>query len=344
MPAMHVIDHGFEATAERLPEAIGCARAWRGAQITKQDCVITLSDAALMEIMQMNERLAQSPLPRLLRRAEHFELPQLRECMRQARNQLGIEDAPSGDGRSLGIAVLDALPMDELEPDAAISVFLIIGQLIGQPVAQKWDGTMLYDVRDSGAPFSYGVRGSITNIELMFHNDNAFAKQPPEVVGLMCFQPAREGGTSRFCSLYAIHEALRAKHPQALERLYAPMLWDRQAEHAPTAAKVLRAPMFRCEGQRLLTRVNTSLIRKGYAIAGEEMDGALRDALLALEAISSDPTLWFEQAIERGHLQYLNNVTTAHYRSTFTDHEDPVRKRHLVRSWHRNHGLPDYDG
>ena len=216
--------------------------------------------------------------------------------------------------------------------------------MIGQPVAQKWDGSMLYDVRDSGAPFSYGVRGSITNVELMFHNDNAFAKRPPEVVGLMCLQPAREGGTSRFCSLYALHEALREAYPQALQRLYEPMLWDRQAEHAPGAAKVLRAPMFRCVNGQLITRVNASLVRKGYTVMGEEMDGALRDALLALEAVSSDPTLWYEQAIERGQVQYLNNVTTAHYRSTFVDHEDPARKRHLVRTWHRDHGLPDYDG
>ena len=344
MPTTHLIDHSFEATAERLPQATGRERAWRGGEISAKDCVITLGDAAIAEIRDMSERLVRSPLPRLLRRAEHFELPRLSESMQQARKQLGIENVHASKGRTLGVAILDALPMDELEPDAAITLFYIIGQMIGQPVAQKWDGSMIYDVRDSGAAFSYGVRGSITNVELLFHNDNAFAKRPPEVVGLMCLHPAREGGTSRFCSLYAIHEALRELHPQMLERLYQPMLWDRQAEHATQAAKVLWAPMFRCENGQLTARVNTNLIRKGYTVADQEPDDALQDALLALEAISSDSTLWFEQTIKRGHMQYLNNVATGHYRSTFIDHDDPALKRHLIRTWHRNRGLPDYDG
>ena len=31
---------------------------------------------------------------------------------------------------------------------------------MGQNVAQKWDGTMVYDVTDTGKKFGYGVRGS----------------------------------------------------------------------------------------------------------------------------------------------------------------------------------------
>jgi hypothetical protein len=89
----------------------------------------------------------------------------------------------------------------------------VLGQLIAAPVAQKWDGTMIYDVTDTGRQFGYGVRGSWTNVELSFHTDNAFGVAPPDYVGLLCLMPAREGGISRFCSLYTVHNEMLRRHP-----------------------------------------------------------------------------------------------------------------------------------
>ncbi len=329
------VDRSFEATAQRLPVEVGRARAWHGEAVVPRDCVVALDAAALAEVRALVAAMAAHPLPMLLRRVEHFELPRLRDALGRAKALL---NGPPG------VAVIDALPMDELDEETARAVFWVVGQLVGRLVAQKWDGSMLYDVRDTGKAYGYGVRGSYTSVELVFHTDNAFACCPPDYVGLMCFNPAKSGGMSRFCSLYAVHERMRDRHPQALERLYRPMLWDRQAEHAPGAPKVLRAPMFRVSEGRLRTRANVSLVRKGYQVAGEEMDAALADALAAVEQESREPGLWFELPIARGHLQYLNNVDTAHFRSEFVDHDDPARKRHLVRTWHRERGRPSYDG
>jgi alpha-ketoglutarate-dependent taurine dioxygenase len=243
-----------------------------------------------------------------------------------------------------GIAVIDRLPMDAMDEQDAVAVFWVLGRLIGRPVAQKWDGTMLYDVTDKGQRYSYGVRGSYTNVELLFHTDNAFAITPPEYVALLCIRPAMQGGVSRFCSVHAVHNRMLDKHPRELERLYECVLWDRQAEHAPGAPKVARAPVFRYQDGQLSARLNVSLMRKGYEVAGVEMDGETRNALAALEDVADNPDLWFELPIERGQLQFLNNRSIAHYRSQFTDHEDSARKRHLVRTWHRESGSPTYDG
>lgn len=329
------VDRGFEATPERLDAHTARARAWHGASVDPQQCVVRLDDAALAEIHGMARAMHAAPLPLLLRRAQDFELPALRAVMNRVK---GLLDTAQG------VAVVDALPLDRLDGPAACAVFWVIGQLVGREVAQRFDGSMLYDVRDTGQTYGYGVRGSHTNVELVFHTDNAFAVCPPDYVGLMCVHPAREGGLSRFCSLYAVHERLRENDPAALERLYRPMLWDRQAEHAAGAPKVLRAPMFRCVDGRLFTRANVSLVRKGYRVIDEEMDPALVSALASLEAVSGDPSLWFELPLARGQLQYLNNVDTAHYRSEFVDHEDPARRRHLVRTWHRERGRRSYDG
>ena len=69
-----------------------------------------------------------------------------------------------------------------------------------------------------------------------------------------------------------------------------------------------------------------------------------RSALEALNEVTLDEALWFGLPIERGQMQYLNNSETAHYRSEFVDHDDPAKKRHLVRTWHRDQGNQTYDG
>jgi len=311
------------------------ARAWVAADIDSADCLVMLDDPARDELLQIAELMRARPLPVLLRAPSQFAMPALRDFMLQARGLL--------DGHP-GIAVIDRLPLDSMEAEDAVAVFWVLGQLVGRPVAQKWDGTMLYDVMDTGQRYAYGVRGSYTNVELLFHTDNAFAIAQPEYVALLCIRPAQAGGVSRFCSIYAVHNRLLAQYPRALERLYRCVLWDRQAEHAPGAPKVTKAPVFRYDHGRLSARLNLSLIRKGYEVAGVDMDEETVDALAALETVADHPDLWFELPIERGQLQFLNNRDVAHYRSQFTDHEDAARRRHLVRTWHREQGLPTYDG
>ncbi len=48
--------------------------------------------------------------------------------------------------------------------------------------------------------------------------------------------------------------------------------------------------------------------------------------------------------MQRGQIQYLNNHEVGHYRSEFEDFDEPERKRHLYRLWHREAGSTSYDG
>ena len=49
-----------------------------------------------------------------------------------------------------GFAVIDQLPIDQYEIEDMVDVYWTLGYLMGQNVAQKWDGTMIYDVTDTG--------------------------------------------------------------------------------------------------------------------------------------------------------------------------------------------------
>ena len=313
----------------------GDRRGWTAADVDLEACVVRLDDACLNEIRAMVERMGEHRLPVLLRAPDHFDMPHLRGAMARAKSLL--DTAP-------GLAVIDRLPLDELDEEDATALFWVLGHLVDRPVTQKWDGTFLYHVRDTALSYGYGVRGSYTNVTLFFHIDNAFGRVPPDYVGLFCWRPALTGGTSRFASLPSLHQRMLEAHPRLLARLYRPLLWDRQAEHAADAPTVARAPMFSVDGGRLRARVNLDLVRKGYRIAGQDIDSEAADALEAFRALAADPAFWIELPLERGHCQFLNNRNLVHYRSSFTDHEDPALKRHLIRTWHRGWGAPSYDG
>ena len=48
--------------------------------------------------------------------------------------------------------------------------------------------------------------------------------------------------------------------------------------------------------------------------------------------------------MDPGQIQFLNNLAVGHSRSAFVDHEEPDRRRHIVRIWMRDHGHRGYRG
>ena len=310
-------------------------KAWTAADVAPLEWVMPLTEIAITEIHIMIKKMHAAPLPMMLRTPDEFEIPALRAIYIELKNKLD-------EGK--GFAVIDRFPIDEYPIEDIISVYWTLGQILGPNVAQKWDGTMVYDVTDTKKKYGYGVRGSATNVELVFHTDNAFGVRVPDYVGLLCQHAARHGGLSRFCSLYAVHQRMNKLYPKELERLYKPMLFDRQAEHYVSAPKTSLASFFSWRNRRLYCRANTSLVKKGYDIAGEPMDSLLKDALAAMDEVTTELDLWVEAPLERGQVQYLNNHEVGHYRSDFIDNDDISKKRHLYRLWHRHEGSATYDG
>jgi len=336
------LDCSHEASAQ--PVGIDKNRQWLANDLSTEDWLYSIDDAALSEIHTIASTLADDPDTDLSQLDKlHLQSYALPHCTRLfAKIKESIDH-----GR--GFAVADRLPVDDYPAEVLARVFYILGQVIGQPVSQKHSGKMIYDVRDSGSTFGYGVRGSVTNVELNFHTDNAFGQATPEYVGLFCRHPAKQGGVSRFCSLYALHNHIESVSPKALQRLYQPMFFDRQKEHAEGDPPVTLAPYFSWRttpkgNQKLHARANTSLVRKGYEVAGVQMEKELVHALDVVDETSAQNQFWYEANLEKGQIQYLNNRETGHYRSEFVDYEEPDKKRHLYRLWHRNEGHSSYHG
>jgi alpha-ketoglutarate-dependent taurine dioxygenase len=279
--------------------------------------------------------MAENPLPVLALRPDDFEMPACRAAMERARSALE---------EGVGFVLIDRLPVAEIGRDAATAVYWLLCSMISRPVAQKWDGRMVYDVRDTGKKPGNGVRPDVTNVDQNFHTDNSYNLCPPDYVALLCLQTAKEGGISGIVSFATAHNAMRRRHPELLARLYRPYWFDRQREHAPDDVKVLSHPLFEADGDRLVARLSRFQVVNGYKLAGEAMDAEGAAALEALEGIMNDPANIKEFFFEPGQIQIVDNRRCGHKRTGFSDFPEPERKRHLVRLWLRGWGRAFYNG
>jgi alpha-ketoglutarate-dependent taurine dioxygenase len=318
-----------------LAEELRDAQAWVRDSVSPRDWLVPLPHACLDELDQLVEAWRKDPLPVLLLQPQHFSLRACTELMAAVRTNLS---------HGMGLAVIDRIPAARYTLEENRALWWLLGSLLGRPVAQKWDGTMIYDVRDTGRTLEYGVRRSVTNLELQFHTDGPWLAHPPELVGLYCLSPAVEGGVSRFLSLATVHNELRRRHPELLPRLFAPFPWDRQAEHPSGEVKVWWRPIFSSDGRSLLARYNEALILSAEELTGERLDDDGRQALAAMRAIVDSPEFAVEFVIETGQVQYLNNWRLAHSRTPFRDAEESGRRRHLIRLWHREEGRQSFHG
>ena len=315
--------------ATMLTDEIRDGRAWRRHELAPRDWLVALSPRCVDELDAALRQWRRDPLPTLLLTPDQFSLTACAELMDRVRAQLC-----SG----IGLAVVDRVPVERYEPEENRVVCWLLTQLLQRPVAQAWSGAVLYDVRDTGKALEYGVRRSVTNLDLTFHTDGPWLDLPPHLVGLYCINPAQEGGVSRFVSLCTVHNELRRRHPDLLPRLYQPYPWDRQAEHAPDGPRTGSQPIFQSDGRAFVGRFNERLIETGADLAGTPLDPHARDALEAMRLVVDAPEFWVEFRIERGQIQFLNNREFAHSRTDFRDASEPSLKRHLIRVWTRDEG------
>jgi alpha-ketoglutarate-dependent taurine dioxygenase len=314
------------------------AEAWTEATFDAASWRVSLPAECLAEIRAALAAYRCNPLPTVLLDPADFALPACAALMRQVRRQL--EDGSR-------FALLGRLPVEAMTKEEAKAIYWLLCSLLARPVAQKLvDGTMIYDVHDTGvvATAGSGVRPDKTNIEIVPHNDNSYNPTPPNFVGLLCLRAARSGGLSRVVSFHALHNRLRERSQNALARLYEPFWFDRQREHLPDEPPVHDAPLFAFEHGQLVTRLALFQMKNGYVLRGEAIDEAGRAAVAAVEDALAEPGLCANFTMEPGEIQLLNNLAVGHSRTAFVDHEAPEQRRHIVRIWMRDHGHRGYRG
>ena len=174
------------------------------------------------------------------------------------------------------------------------------------------------------------------------------------MVGLLCLHPAASGGASHIASSLAARGRLARDRPDLLTALEdGGLQWDRKGEvDYRVAEPASRTPfytgaVFNTHGGRSFCIYDRNFLQgceRHAANGGRELSPRAHEACDALETLCESDELRLDMSFERGDVQLLCNHTILHARGAYDDHEDPKRRRHLLRLWLSvppEHGAPD---
>lgn len=239
----------------------------------------------------------------------------------------------------LGFVRVRGLDVDAMDEDRLARTYAVLGLHLGTPVPQNLRGELLTHVRDTGAaPELPSTRLYTTRAEQDFHTDGA------DIIGLLCRRGARSGGTSQIASSRAIVAEIRDTRPELFATLFEEFPWRYEEPGAPPVVlmrPICTAPTTAHGGARLNTFFIPWYIRRSQELAdAPRLTDRQREAIAELGRLAHDPRFLLDMTLAPGDVQWITNAAILHRRTAYEDHDEPDRKRHLLRLWL---SAPDFD-
>ena len=230
-----------------------------------------------------------------------------------------------------GVLILAGLPADRASGERAI---LRVTRLLGEPVPQNREGTVVREVRDRGMSISQRGRARYSDSRFGgdLHTDGAEASLPvPDVFVLFCVRQSAQGGAMQCLHLRDIEPVLG---PRAVSTLRSPFHFDRRGDQRagepPTTAK----PVLFTQRERPAITYLRSYIEHGHSHPDvPPLTVDQRAALDALDTVVATSAASMTGKLCEGDLALFDNLSLLHGRTEFSD--DPQRPRLLLRTWVR---------
>jgi hypothetical protein len=167
-----------------------------------------------------------------------------------------------------------------------------------------------------------------------FHVDGS------DVVGLLCLQPAKSGGLSQIVSSVTVYNEVARRRPDLEPLLHERWYFDRYGEERVGERPWFAAPIVSGLPDRfrfVYLRWYIDKAQRHPEVPG--LTDAQVELLDLIDELTQDPQLHLDMDFTPGDIQLLANRTILHSRTAYEDHDDPARRRHLLRLWltlHRN--------
>ncbi len=255
---------------------------------------------------------------------ENFPLPQFGLLLSQMQTELD---------QGYGFSVLRGAPIEGLDLDDIELLYAGITKHFGEKFNQDTKGTLIDHVCDRGGDYAtnIAVRGYTTNAQLTPHCDSG------DLVVLLCVRPAKEGGVNNISCTMAIYNELVETHPEYLEPLYTGFHYNIRGNGPIGPYQDItqhRVPVFSYYKDQLSCRYNQKAILTAEELPGVEPLTTLeKEAINYIAELAMRDDIRFDVYLEVGDIAFLNNNTVFHNRDSFIDHEDPKKRRLLLRQW-----------
>ena len=238
-----------------------------------------------------------------------------------------------------GFFVINGHELSNLSLDEKRSIYTIISKIIGELLEQNKDHEKVVVIKDLGKTMKTGGRYHQTKEGGSYHTDGSHIfKNPPDYVGLLCINPAKSGGVSKFMSAYTIHNKLLKK--QKLQKiLYEKFHHDKKNEGVGEEDATRFEPIFQFVNNELKFKYQRELIFTGHEKAKQPLTQIQIQAIEFLEEILSNSDQVVTYTLKSGDMMFSNNRWLIHDRTLFEDFEDKKLKRLLLRTWIREDKL-----
>lgn len=319
-----------DATDQSVPRLAGGLAAWRASEISQAGMStyeLTPSDVRELEAALRNMEAGSRTFADIDR--ERFLLEQLGESLRAIRLQLE---------KGSGFFLVRGIPIERYSVTETGILLCGIGAHLGRIVPQNSSGDVLSHIRAAGSASASGEgeRGYQSSLALPFHSDSC------DIAGLLCISDSEAGGLSAITSSYAVHDAMLAEYPDALQLLYQPFYIDRHGEEAWGNPRCYSTPVFMWHNNRLFSRFNP-----GYVYSAQRypetprLTAQQKNAMEIFHRLCASDRFRYNMKLKPGDLQLLNNNTTVHARSSYQDSPGAGKIRHLLRLWLFTSGIDD---
>ena len=255
------------------------------------------------------------------------DFSQLKEFVQNIKNKILINGC--------GFFVISGNELKNFSLQEKISIYIIISKIIGELLKQNKDQEVVVEIKDIGKTMKTGGRYHHTKEGGSYHTDGSHIfKNPPDYVGLLCINPAKKGGVSKFMSAYTIHEKL-LENKELLEILYEKFHHDRKNENLQEENPTRFEPIFELVNNELKFKYQKELIITGHEKTNKPLTKVQSDAINFLETILRNSDQVATYALKSGDMMFSNNRWLIHDRTPFEDFEDEQLKRLLLHTWIR---------
>ncbi len=286
------------------------------------DWQLCLSQTHIDEICAATEQSRDSGVAIAALGRDSFNLPTLGSTLQQIHKELL-------HGR--GFVLVRGMPVDQLDRESIIRACVGVSAWLGQPVSQNGHGHLVGHVKDLGNdPLDPATRIYTTAYRQPFHTDSC------DIVALLCLQPALSGGQSAIASSTSIYRHMQQHCPELAEQLRKPYIYDRKGEVPAGKQPVYPMPVVH-EYENYISVIyardfiDAALTR--FPDLAAQMSSLQLEALDEFDRLAHSDQFKLEMDFRPGDIQYLHNHQILHARTTYEDHPDPAKKRHLIRLW-----------
>ena len=233
----------------------------------------------------------------------------------------------------VGLLIIDGKSFLDFSKDEIIKIYEIICNILGTLYIQNINSEKIVEIKDEGKSMASGGRYHQTKTGGSYHTDSPHWTNVPDLVGMLCINQAKEGGTSKFVSAYTIHNQLLNEQKDKLKTLYEKFHFDKRGEFKTNESQTVFESIFAFKDGKLYCRFLKDYIVAGHKIKNYPLTKLQESSLQSLDEISKNENNVLSYDLKSNDIVFFDNHRILHGRTEFEDYEDENRKRRFLRTW-----------